>query len=108
MKQPPAIAVVLQLYLEDAYEMTGYVLEAGSLAALRGDGRQWQRQQLQKGSASKQGVLKVAFHVEKLPRIVHMFCHQLVRPSVVILTADKAPPRRACLYPVLAGMGASS
>ena len=40
--------------------MTGYVLEAGSPASLRGDGRQRQRQQLQKGSAAKQGVLKVA------------------------------------------------
>ena len=40
--------------------MTGYVLEAGSPAALRGDGRQRQRQQLQTGSASKHGILKVA------------------------------------------------
>ena len=47
-----------QLYLEDVYEMTGYVLEAGSPAALRGDGRQQQRQQLQKGAASKQTLLK--------------------------------------------------
>lgn len=48
-----------QLFLEDAYEMTGYVLEAGSPAALRGDARQRQKQQLQKGSASKQSLLKV-------------------------------------------------
>lgn len=48
-----------QLYLEDAYEMTGYVLDPGSPAALRGDGRQAQKRQLQKGAASQQGLLKV-------------------------------------------------
>ena len=38
--------------------MTGYVLDPGSPAALRGDGRQNQRRQLQKGADSKQGMLK--------------------------------------------------
>ena len=55
-----ASATPAQWFLEDVYEMTGYALEAGSAAALRGDGRQRQRQQLQTGSASKQSVLKVS------------------------------------------------
>ncbi len=85
--------------------MTGYVLEAGSPAALRGNGRQRQRQQLQKGSAAKQGMLKVAL-CAGTPDGALLSCPVLSLYSCTVLGlfSSHMRPSAACLsIPVLAG-----